>query len=85
MKSNGRGESCEASQRFARGALAGLQFFASVAVAAESRAHETSAPLAEVLVTAQRRAEEQQSIPLAVAALSGKQLMQAGASNAVSL
>lgn len=85
MKSNGRGESCEASQRFARGALAGLQFFASVAVAAESRANETSAPLAEVLVTAQRRAEDPQSIPVVVSALSVKELTQAGASNAPTL
>ncbi len=86
MKSNGRRESYKANANPARWALVvGLQSFAAVALSAEFPAKETSAPLAEVLVTAQRRAEEQQSIPLAVAALSGKQLMQAGASNAVSL
>jgi iron complex outermembrane receptor protein len=64
----------------ASAATVALCLFSSIAAAqvAEPATDETSGAITEIVVTAQHRAERSQSVPLAISAVSGEQLSNAG-------
>lgn len=66
-------------------AHAGTENTANVSPSPASDAASTQSGLVEVVVTAQRRTERLQDVPIAVSALSGEQLEQAGAARVVDL
>ncbi|MDB5447063.1 MAG: hypothetical protein JWQ97_2380, partial [Phenylobacterium sp.] len=65
--------------------LAGFATAAGAAPATETRAAEQAATIGEVVVTARKRSENLQSVPVAVTSLSGDQLTQQGVREATDL
>jgi iron complex outermembrane receptor protein len=86
MKLNARYGKATLMRQAAPWALAaGVGLFATPALAADAAAPGTVSELGEVIVTATRRAENLQDVPLAITALSGQQVERARVQNFVDI